>query len=125
MRPNSMTVARRFLRENRQNSSTSCSSGLATVSYSILSARGFDYPVGETGTSARPRKKSPRDNSRLYSGFAFLCQWTKRREEQQSIQIEGVVMARIIDSDGHIVEPRTFWNDYVEDQISRPAAAHR
>jgi len=26
----------------------------------------------------------------------------------------GLNMARIIDADGHIVEPRTFWNDYVE-----------
>ena len=25
-------------------------------------------------------------------------------------------MAKIIDADGHIVEPRTFWNDYVESQ---------
>ncbi|MGH7878767.1 MAG: hypothetical protein ACREQD_04655, partial [Candidatus Binataceae bacterium] len=25
-------------------------------------------------------------------------------------------MTRIIDADGHIVEPRTFWNDYVEPQ---------
>jgi hypothetical protein len=25
-------------------------------------------------------------------------------------------MAEIIDADGHIVEPRTFWNDYVEPQ---------
>jgi hypothetical protein len=32
-------------------------------------------------------------------------------------------MAKIIDADGHIVEPRTFWNDYVEvkfrDQLPR------
>ena len=32
-------------------------------------------------------------------------------------------MTKIIDADGHIVEPRTFWQDYVEPDIANGCRA--